>query len=201
MLPLPGARMEIEVLSDADPDAVVGTLSDVAPTCVVLTVAPDTLRPGMTVRVTWGVPDPVQARGYGFDSRVVSTPMPGVARVAFPDRVERVERRRMVRVACDLELVVRGPEGRASGRCVDLSGAGVRAEISRSLAADALVRITLELHDQRVCTRGRVVASSLLSPSGHEVRLAFLHPDDVVEQAIVRFVLDRQRELIRSRFR
>jgi hypothetical protein len=120
--------------------------------------------------------------------------------VENPDRVRKEERRRFLRVRCNVpfELVVDGRE--ISGASEDVSANGLRGRVRGHFGRHD-VAVHLNLPFGTVIARGRIVRSRTLDhPAGtSEIALSYEPPDPKTEDRIVSFVLARERELVRIR--
>jgi c-di-GMP-binding flagellar brake protein YcgR len=148
-------------------------------------------------------------------SEMVRDPIP-VLWVAKPRRTDRLERRRYVRVSVDIrpdEFLVMGPSDSdwkpVRVKILDISAGGIRFTCRDALPKDARIKTTFRLptynlgrlgEEVRVRTDGRVVR--LEPPDNpfrpqHKAGASFQRLGYREQEAIIKFVLRRQAEMIR----
>ncbi len=149
-------------------------------------------------------------------SEMVNEPLP-ILWVAQPRRADRLERRRFVRVAVDIrpdDFLVIGPNDAnwkpVRVRILDISAGGIRFLCSEAPPQDSRIKTRFLLSGGRVEsgkegaqveTDGRIVR--LESEQGpfrpqHSVGVAFQRLGYREQEAIIKFVLRRQSEMIRK---
>jgi len=156
----------------------------------------------------------VTVRGlyYFFHSNVTGTskkPIP-IIWVAQPRRAERLERRRYVRVDVDIhpdEFMISTPDDTAwkSVRCkiLDISAGGICFTCREAVPQNGLLKTSFELPDKsaHVETEGQVVRLERDLYTHHPIHRAgasFSRLRFREQEAIIKFVLRRQAEMIRK---
>ena len=152
------------------------------------------LEPGVQVLLEWLTPSgPAQVQatvGGPADLRVP-------ALVVFPHGETFVDQRRdFARVHALLDMVVRdGRGGTLDAVARDISGGGLRAKVSGSLAMGDIVELDLRIPDGNVTAEAEVVRVD----DGGEYGFRFLDLERKVREAIVRYVFDQMRRELRLR--
>ncbi|MDI3257586.1 MAG: flagellar brake protein [Kyrpidia sp.] len=112
----------------------------------------------------------------------------------MPERWDRERRRKYFRVPVD--LVVRWDEHK--GRCVNLSGNGCLFIAPAPLNVGQELEMTVELPTLAIPVSARVVRVEPLLDSRHRIAVTFLDMDDRHLDVLLKYLLDRQRRLIRD---
>ena len=113
---------------------------------------------GTEVSLLWGQSDRLRSTGYTLATIVRESTVEATV-VDVPDEVERIERRRMVRVDCKLRVRMRRSDELSwvEGACVSLSGTGMRVELKAPFVGGAKIEAEVFLSSGAVRTLGYVV--------------------------------------------
>jgi hypothetical protein len=208
-LPDEGQELELEVLDGSGREPVrarmLRTTDDGG--ILVRPLGDDWLRPeaGTRVQVTWGQRDRLKPRLYRMQAVTIKTIATQAVKLARPSQLERLERRRMARVATGRPLRLRARVGGwYPGVLRNLSGVGLRVELvlpAPELPAEERVECELDLPTGRIRVGGSVVRAWVERGAA---RVACVDLDRLappLEHAIVAYVMQRQRELLRARSR
>ncbi len=94
-----------------------------------------------------------------------------------------------------------------TGECIDISGTGVNMLISENLSNETLLELNIEPHIHpaiQIIALGkitRVCPSRDKEMSGYEISVAFTAINEDDREALIKYIFQRQRELISSRKR
>ena len=153
--------------------------------------------PGTPVRVVFRDPgDPAADRGlYGFTSTVVRASVAPEAELHLeaPREVQRVQRRRWVRLSINLPVRLTRPQDGTviEGRTTDVSGGGIRVRSSQPLQPGESLRIQLSFPDGwTLLAEGRVVRAHGNGDEGYGI--AFVDLDWRLQDRIAGFILAEQ---------
>jgi hypothetical protein len=86
-------------------------------------------------------------------------------------------------------------------RLVNISGSGIRLTTSEKFSIGDILEIKTFLSSQKhcaLCIYGKIVGIEE-DPEGYQTSLSFIHLDDAVRDEIIKFVFDREREILREK--
>jgi hypothetical protein len=123
---------------------------------------------------------------------LVSSPTPGTLRLHPVGDPLKVQRRRFVRVPCELSTAVIAPDKRLTTRTLDVSVGGMLVAPAETLILDDVVRFALDLGAITIAGDGKVVRGTSDGARG----ILFADLQGRAERQLSHYVAQRQRELI-----
>jgi hypothetical protein len=123
---------------------------------------------------------------------LVPSPTSGTLRLHPVGDPMKVQRRRFVRVPCELSTAVIASDKRLTTRTLDVSVGGMLVAPAETLTLDDVVRFALDLGAITIAGDGRVVRGTTDGARG----ILFADLQGRAERQLSRYVAQRQRELI-----
>lgn len=150
---------------------------------------------------------------YSFDTIITSrfnNPISGFT-LKMPSKMQRIQRREFVRlevkiqsryrIVNELNLLEENPEPFNEGYILDISGGGIRFCSDEELEVGSYLEMMLDIEPiQSEILLGRIVRCFRREEGGHEIGVAFLELTASVQDQIISWIFDKERDLRRKGF-